>query len=122
MFKITLRQLSFALTLSLCFYVLNQFAAAYFYVWEFQDSVVDEVKFAPMRDQMDEGRIFLHIRDAARYYNLEMDPSEIKVSKRATIPGMTWTTLGVDLTYTALVDLSLFKHTLHFHTTASAVY
>jgi hypothetical protein len=122
MFKITLRQLSFAITLTLAFYALNQLAVVYFYVWAFQDSVIDEVKFAPMRDQMDEARIFMHIRDAARYYNVEVDPKEIKISKKTTIPGMSWTTLGVDVTYTALVDLSVVKRPLHFHTTASVAY
>jgi hypothetical protein len=122
MFRPTLRHLLFAAIFSLAFYTFTQFATVYFYVWEFQDFVKDEVKFAPFRENADENRVFLHILDAARYYNLEIDPKEIKVSKAITIPGMAWTTLGVDVDYTALVDLKGFKHPLHFHTKASVAY
>ena len=104
-------------------YGLARVAAVYFYVSEFQSFVQDEVAFAPFREASDETHIFEHIRDAAQYYNIRIDrPTDIKIRKTVTIPGMTWTTLGVDVNYTALVDLSLFKHPVHFHTTASVQY
>src|SRR5215471_10984058 len=104
-------------------YAFARVAAVYFYVSEFQSFVKDEVTFAPVREGTDETRIFERIRDAARYYNLRIDrPTDIKIRKTVTIPGMTWTTLGVDVNYTALVDLRLFKHPLHFHTAASVEY
>ena len=122
MLKITLRHLAFAAVVCLSFYTLTKYATAYFYVSAFQDFIKDEVKFAPFRERADEAHISLQIRDAARFYKLQVDPREIKVRKTPTIPGMTWTTLGVDVTYTALVDLSLFKQPLHFHTAASVAY
>ena len=104
-------------------YALARVAAVYFYVSEFQNFVQDEVAFAPFREASDETHIFEHIRDAARYYNIRIDqPTDIKIRKTVTIPGMTWTTLGVDVNYTALVDLSVFKHPVHFHTKASVQY
>jgi len=122
MLRITVRQIFFAAFLCSSFYAFTQFATVYFYVTEFQDFIKDEVKFAPFRERADEAHLLAQIRDAARYYNLRIDPNEIKIRKTATIPGMTWTTLGVDVTYSALVDLSLFQQPLHFHTAASVAY
>ena len=84
--------------------------------------VKDEVKFAPARESAGVDHLITHIVDMARYYNIEVDPREIKINKTITIPGMTWTTLAVDMTYSAPVDLSLYRQPLHFHTTASVVY
>src|SRR6516162_3946304 len=119
MLRINLRQLFFVTLLCSSFYAVTKFATVYFYVSEFQNFVRDEVKFAPFRERADEKHLLLNILDAARYYNIEVDPNEIKIHKTVTIPGMTWSTLGVDVSYTALVDLSLFKQPLRFHTAAS---
>lgn len=122
MLRMTLRHVFLATILSASFYAFTQFAAVYFYVWAFQDFVSDEVKFLPMREGTDEHHLPEHILDMARHYNVQLNPKEIKIRKTVTIPGMTWTTLGVDVSYTALVDLSLFKQPLRFHTAASVVY
>ena len=119
---IRLRQLVFATLLCASFYILAQCATVYFYVSAFEDFVRDQVKFAPFRHGVDENNLFVNIVDAARYYNLEVDPQQIKIRKTTRIPGMSWTTLGVDVTYTASLDLSLFKRPLHFHTSATVAY
>ncbi len=123
MLRTTLRYAAFLAILYSSAYAFARIAAVYFYVTEFQDFVKQEVKFAPFRKGTDETRLFEDIRDAARFYNLQIDPAkDIKIRKTTTIPGMTWTTLGVDVKYTALVDLNLYKHPLHFHTAASVAY
>ena len=123
MHRTLVRSLIFLTVLYSSAYAFARIAAVYFYVTEFQDFVKQEVKFAPVRNNTDETRLFEHIRDAARFYNLQIDPSkDIKIRKTVTIPGMNWTTLGVDVKYTALVDLNVIKHPLHFHTAASVAY
>ena len=122
MLGMTLRQMFFGTILTISLYVFTQFATVYFYVWEFQDFVNDEVKFAPTRESVHEDHLIWHIADMARYCKVELDPKQIRIRKTATIPGMTWTTLAVDVTYSAPVDLSLYTHPLHFHTKASIVY
>lgn len=118
-----IRPLMFFVVLYSAVYLFGRVASVYFYAEEFQDFVNDQVKFAPFRQNTDEVRLSEQIRDAARYYNLRIDrPGDIKIHKTQTIPGMTWTTLGVDVRYTALVDLSLFKQPVHFHTAASVAY
>jgi hypothetical protein len=123
MHRTLLRSVIFLTILYSSAYAFARIAAVYFYVTEFQDFVKQEVKFAPVRNNTDETRLFEHIRDAARFYNLEIDPAnDIKIQKTVTIPGMHLTTLGVDVKYTALVDLNVIKRPLHFHTAASATY
>jgi len=123
MHRTTFRALAFLIAFYSCAYVFARVAAVYFYVTEFQSFVQDEVMFAPVREHADETHLFERIRDAAGYYNLKIDrPADIKIRRSITIPGMTWTTLGVDVKYTALVDLSLYKQPLHFHTAASVDY
>ena|SRR5579862_9402970 len=122
MLRITLRQLFFVTFLLSSFYAFTQFATAYFYVSEFQDFIQDQVKFAPLRERADEMHLAMNIVDAARYYNLEIDPKEIKIRKTATVPGTSWSTLAVDVTYTAFVDLDVFKQPLRFHTSSSVAY
>jgi hypothetical protein len=126
MSKIALRQLALGAILCFSFYAFTQLAAVYFYVWAFEDFVTNEVKFTPFRNPAAVGVLPLNILDAARYYNLQLDPKEIKVSRTVTIPGMTWSTLGVDVAYTANLDFIVFKRPLrvplHFHTRASVEY
>ena len=123
MHRTLLRSIIFLTVLYSTAYAFARIASVYFYVTEFQDFVKQEVKFAPFRQGTDETRIYEHIRDAAQFYNLQIDPSrDITIRKSATIPGMQWTTLGVDVNYTALVDLNVIKHPLHFHTAASVAY
>lgn len=122
MLRITLRHLFWTTFLCSSFYAFTQFATVYFYVSEFQEFIKDQVKFAPLRESADETHLRTTILDGARYYNVKIDPDEIKIQKTLTIPGMTWSTLGVDVSYTALVDLSLFKQPLRFHTAASVAY
>jgi hypothetical protein len=122
MLRIGLKFLIFVMILNASLYAFTQFATVYFYVWEFQDLVKDEVKFAPARESASEDHLASHIVEMAQYYNIKLDPKGIKIKKKVTIPGMTWTTLAVDVTYSAPVDLTFYKQPLHFHTAASVVY
>ncbi len=109
-----MRQLFCVTLLCSSFYAVTKFASVYFYVSAFQDFVKNEVEFAPFRERADEKHLLVNILDAARYYNLEVDPNEIKIHKTVTIPGMTWSTTGVDFSYTHLGYLSFFTKHLTF--------
>jgi hypothetical protein len=117
-----IRLLIFGTILCSCFYAFGQFATVYFYVWEFQDFVNSEVRSIPTRDVVPEVHLITQIVDMARYCKIELDPKQIRIRKKVTIPGMTWTTLAVDVTYSAPVDLHVYRQPLYFHTTASVVY
>jgi len=122
MFGITMRQLIFGTILSCSVFAFAQCAPIYFAAWEFDDFIKDEVRFAPLRESVQEDHLRAHILEVAKHYKLQLDPKEIEITKTTTIPGMSWKTLSVDVTYSAPVDLNLFQRQLHFHTTASIAY
>jgi hypothetical protein len=122
MLKVGLKFSILAMILNASLYAFTQFATVYFYVWESQDLVKDEVKFAPARESASEDHLVSHIVEMAQYHNIKLDPKGIKIKKKVTIPGMTWMTLAVDVSYSAPVDLTFYRQPLHFHTTASVVY
>jgi len=122
MFGITVRQLIFGTILGSLLFAFAQCAPVYFYAWEFDDFIKDEVKFAPLRESTYEDHLRAHILDLARHYKFDLDPKQIRISKTPTIPGMSWQTLSVEVTYSAPVDLDLFTRELHFHTIASIAY
>ena len=101
------------------FFVGAQFMCVYFYVFEFDDFVKDEVKFAPIREMDTKEHLVEHITRQAMFYSLTID--DIKVHRNTDIDsGLT--TLAVDLNYTAAVDLYYTTPLLHRQLHASTIY
>ena len=121
MLDISLRRLLLMLSFPASIYVIAQFTTVYFYVWEFQDCVKDELKFGPNRGNVRDEDLMNRISELAQYFNIDLDVKEAKIEKTVTIPGMKWSTLQVDLRYSVPVDLRLYTHQLQFHTTESVI-
>lgn len=98
-----------------------QYAQLYFYASAFDDFIRDEVKFAPTRESTDEDHLRNHILNASQQYGMSVEPKGIRVTK-ARDPDHQLQTLQVDVTYSALLNLSLFKRQLNFRTNANVSY
>lgn len=106
-----LRRIFVFVLIGALFFVGIQFASVYFYAWEFDDFVRDEVKFAPVRESDDKAHLVEHITRQAQFYGLEIDPKSIEVVKH-TDTGSGITKLEVDVNYTSPVDLYYFTFPL----------
>src|SRR5712691_9362600 len=85
------------------FFVGMQFISVFFYAWEFDDFVRDEVKFAPIREDDSKEHLVEHIKRQVQFYGLDVNERAINVDKRTdTDSGIT--TLTMDDIYSALVD------------------
>ncbi|HLH32556.1 MAG TPA: hypothetical protein VKY31_15240 [Terriglobia bacterium] len=107
------------------FFVSVQFAAVYFYAWEFDDFVRDEVKFAPMREGEEKENLKSHFQDhltqQAQFYGLTLNPQDISVDRHTdTDSGIT--NLNVEVNYTTPVDLYYFTYPIRRHITANTMY
>ena len=91
------------------FFVGIQFASVFFYAWEFEDFVKDEVKYAPTRESDETQHLVEHILEQGHFYELEIEPGDITVRKH-TDPGSGITTLEVDAGYGSPVDLYYFTY------------
>jgi hypothetical protein len=102
------------------FFVGMQFISVFFYAWEFDDFVRDELKFAPAREDDSKEHLVEHITEQARYYGLTLNQRDLIVGK-ATDTDSGVTTLSADVTYTTPVDLYYLTYQLrrHIHATAS---
>ncbi len=101
------------------FFVGVQFVCVYFYVYEFDDFVKDEVKFAPIREKDTKEHLVDHITRQAMIYSLAVD--KVKV-RRNTDGESGLTTLAIDLNYTASVDLYYTSFLIHRSLHASTTY
>jgi hypothetical protein len=103
------------------FFVAVQFISVFFYAWEFDDFVADEVKFAPIREDDSKEHLVEHIKRQAQFYGLNVNEKAINVDKRTdTDSGIT--TLAVDVTYTTPVDLFYFTYQLRRHIHTATMY
>ena len=103
------------------FFVGLQFVSVYFYAWEFDDFVRDELKFALMRERGTEQHLVDHIRDTAQFYGMTTDKKNIRIEKhKDASSGLTF--LAADVNYSTPVDLFYFTYQLHRHVHASTVY
>jgi len=103
------------------FFVGLQFASVYFYAWEFDDFVRDELKFAVMREPDTEQHLVDHIRGQAQFYGLTTDQKNIRIQKHKD-PKSGLTFLAADVKYSTPVDLFYFTYQLHRHVHASTVH
>ena len=103
------------------FFVGLQFASVYFYAWEFDDFVRDELKFAMMRERHTEDRLVDHIIEQAQFYGLTTDKKNIRVeTHHDSTSGLTF--LAVDVNYSTPVDLYYSTYQLRRHVHASTRY
>ena len=107
------------------FFVAVQFAAVYFYAWEFDDFVRDEVKYAPTRESDEKESLRTHFQghltQQAQFYGLTLNPDGITVDKHTdTDSGIT--RLNVEVNYTTPVDLYYFTFPIRRHIVANTMY
>ena len=91
------------------FFIAIQFASVFFYAWEFEDFVRDEVKYTPTRESDANDHLVEHIVEEGHFYSLELAPSDVTVQK-STDSHSGITTLEVDASYTSPVDLYYFTY------------
>src|SRR2546428_11584643 len=103
------------------FFVGMQFISVFFYVWEFDDFVRDEVKFAPIREDDSKEHLVEHIKRQVQFYGLDVNQKAISIGKSID-KGYGITTLSADVTYTTPVDLFYFIYQLRRHIHTSAMY
>jgi hypothetical protein len=103
------------------FFVGMQFLSVFFYAWEFEDFVRDELKFAVVREDDSKEHLSQHIKQQAQYYGLNINAKNIVVEKSTdTDSGIT--TLSADVNYTSPVDLFYFTYQLRRHVHALSRY
>jgi hypothetical protein len=113
-----LKRIFILLLLGGLFFVGMQFLSVFFYAWEFDDFVRDELRFAAARENESKEHLAEHIKEEAQYYGLSLRDKDIvihnSVDARSGI-----TTLSADVTYATPVDLYYFSYQLlrHVHTT-----
>ena len=103
------------------FFVAIQFAAVFFYAWEFEDFVKDEVKYSPMRESSERAHLVDHIVSKAQFYNLALDAKDVVVQKNTDV-GSGITTLQVHVSYTSPVNLYYFTFPLRRRILAAMTY
>lgn len=103
------------------FFVAVQFAAVFFYAWEFEDFVKEEVKYSPMRESAEREHLVDHIVSHAQLYNLAIDAKDVVVQKH-TDADSGITTLQVNVSYTSPVDLYYFTYQLRRRILAATSY
>jgi hypothetical protein len=121
MFGITRSRIIALLVIAAVFYGAIQYAQVYFCAVEFDDFIKSEVKFAPAREQTDADHLATHIANASLEYGVDVDPSEIRIHKIHNHE-QNFDTLTIEVPYHAVVDLSLYKPQLQFHTIATVTY
>ena len=121
MFGLTRRRVIGLVFMAAVFYGAIQYAEAYFSAVEFDDFIKSEVKFAPAREETDAHHLATHIANASLEYGVDVDPSQIRISKLHNSQ-QNFDTLTVEVPYHAAVDLSLYKPEVQFHTVASVTY
>jgi hypothetical protein len=103
------------------FFVALQFISVFFYTWEFEDFIRDEVKFAPVRESDDKEHLVEHIKEQAQYYSLQIDEKNIRVEK-STNDDSGVTSLSIDVVYTTPVDLYYFTFPMRRHVFTATMY
>ena len=98
-----------------------QYAQIYFYASAFDDYIRDEVRFAPARDTANEDYLKSHILSASKQYGMDVDFKGIRVKKTENYQQQL-ETLEVSVSYSAPLDLNLFKKQLRFTTDANVTY
>jgi hypothetical protein len=116
-----LKRLFVLIAIGALFFVAAQFAAVFFYAWEFDDFVRDEVKFAPMRESDEKAHLVDHIINQGQFYSLAVAPTDIEIQKHTdTDSGIT--TLQVKVNYTSPVDLYYVTYPLRRSILAATTY
>jgi hypothetical protein len=103
------------------FFVAMQFLSVYFYAWEFDDFVSDELKFAMAREDDSKEHLVEHIKEQAQYYGLAVKDKDVAIDK-STGKDSGITTVTADVTYTTPVDLYYLTYQLRRHIHASVMY
>ena len=103
------------------FFVGMQFLSVFFYAWEFDDFVRDELRFAPFREDASKEHLVEHIKQQAQYYGMNLNEKNVVIGK-ATDINLGITTLSADVTYTTPVDLYYLTYQLRRHIHAIARY
>ena len=116
-----LKRIFVLVLLGAMFFVGMQFFSVYFYAFEFDDFVQDELKFAQAREDGTKEHLTEHIKEQAQYYGLKVDPKNIVIDK-TTDQDSGITTVSADVTYTTPVDLYYFVYQLRRHLHAVARY
>jgi hypothetical protein len=116
-----LKRIFIIVVLTGLFFVAMQFVSVFFYAWEFDDFVRDELRFAPAREHESKEHLAEHIKEEAQYYGLSLKDKDI-VIHNATDTHSGITTLSADVSYTTPVDLYYFSYELQRHVHATAMY
>ena len=103
------------------FFVGMQFLSVFFYAWEFEDFIKDELKFAVVREDDSKEHLTEHIKEQAQYYGLNINEKNIVVEK-SKAPDSGITTVSADVTYVTPVDLFYFTYQLRRHIHALSRY
>jgi hypothetical protein len=93
----------------------------YSHATQFDVFVKNEVKFAPTQDGTEEGPLREKIMDASREFQMTLDSGDLQIEKKYEY-SQERHTLQVFATYSAVLDLSLIKYPLIFHTSAAVSY
>jgi hypothetical protein len=99
-----LKRIFIFVLLGAMFFVGMQFLSVFFYAWEFEDFIKDELKFAVVREDDSKEHLTEHIKQQAQYYGLNINAKNILVEKSTDIDSGI-TTLSADVAYATPVNL-----------------
>lgn len=111
MFGLNRRQQLFLLAFIVLLFAATQYGPPYFYAFQFNDFVRQEVKYAVTAKRTTEdvrGRVV----QKAREFNIDIGPRDVAITRRG--PAFT-----VDFEYRFPVDMRLYQHELVFHVNES---
>lgn len=111
MFGLTPKQLIRLAIIACAIYAISQYLPAYFYHFEFDDSVKQEVQFAALRRKTTQELRTAILQKASDFYR-PVESGNIKITQKGT-------TLTVDVTYSVPINLFVYKHELRFESRAS---
>jgi hypothetical protein len=107
MFGLNARRLFYILVVAAAIFVGSQYAPAYFYAFQFDDFIQQEVKYAAASKKTPDD-IKRELLDKAPEFHIPITPRDIHITHRG--PSFT-----LDVDYTWPIDLRVYHHDLKFH-------
>ena len=107
----TRKRLLWGAVIVLTFAVLSQVFPMYFYKFQLDDHIQQEVRYSAVRRKTPEA-IRQSIADKAHDFNLPVKLEDVKLTKEGK-------QFRIDLKYTYVVDLYIYQHSKEFHFTAT---
>jgi len=107
MFGLTFKKLVFIAVIAAGFFVAAQYAPAYFTYYQFNDAVLQQVKYAAA-SRKDPERVRRDIVEKAKEMDLDVGPKDIHITRRG--PAFT-----LEFDYDWPINLRVYQHTITFH-------